>query len=124
MILNKKDEGLLLKNEDFKSFHVVQTSTKEENGLDELKEMIRELFQQEELEENEDEILLNARQIALVEQAKNQLKEIKKALESNVELDMISIDLKEVLETLGMITGESYPDEILETLFANFCVGK
>ena len=58
------------------------------------------------------------------QKAKEQLNSVFEALENGVELDLISIDLKDILDTLGMITGQTYQDEILDTLFENFCVGK
>ena len=124
VILNKKDEPQVLKKEDFPSFHVVKTTTKQENGLDELKQEIDTMFHQEQIDENDDAILFNARQVALAEQAKTILKEVTNSISQGVELDMISLDLQEILNTLGMITGDTYQDEILDTLFANFCVGK
>ena len=39
-------------------------------------------------------------------------------------VDMIEIDLKEILDLLGTITGSSYDEELLDTLFKNFCLGK
>ena len=60
----------------------------------------------------------------LAEQALNSLEEAKRGLKEDRSLDMIEIDLQDVLSSLGSITGESYDDELLDTLFANFCVGK
>ena len=38
--------------------------------------------------------------------------------------DCIVIDLREAVDSLGMITGESVPDEIINEIFARFCIGK
>ncbi len=124
LVLNKKDQGIKIKKSDLPFSHVVVTTTKTKDGLDELKQEVKTMFQQDEIQENDAAILFNARQLALASQAQEKLKEAKCALEEGVELDMISLDLQEILETLGEITGENYQDEILDTLFANFCVGK
>ena len=71
-----------------------------------------------------DTFLTTERQIVLAEQALNSLEEAKRGLKEDRSLDMIEIDLQDVLSSLGSITGESYDDELLDTLFANFCVGK
>ena len=124
VILNKKDKGLVISKEDLKDFQTVPMSTLEIEGVEPLKAQIQNMFAQEKLEENDTEILLNARQVALAEKANQLLKTVEHSLQEGVELDMLSLDLKEILDTLGMITGESYSEEILDTLFENFCVGK
>ena len=58
---------------------------------------------------------------------KEALKHINSALESvenEIPVDMIAIDIKASWELLGEITGESYQDELLDTLFSKFCLGK
>mgnify|MGYP002920458080 FL=1 len=39
-------------------------------------------------------------------------------------VDMIAIDIKKAWDLLGEITGESYQEELLDTLFSKFCLGK
>ena len=41
-----------------------------------------------------------------------------------MEIDMIEIDLREINDILGSIIGESYDEELLDTIFKNFCLGK
>ena len=43
---------------------------------------------------------------------------------SKLPVDMIAIDIKKAWDLLGEITGESYQDELLDTLFSKFCLGK
>ena len=50
--------------------------------------------------------------------------EIENGINNEVALDMLEIDLKSVWETLGLIIGESYDEELLDQLFSKFCVGK
>lgn len=46
------------------------------------------------------------------------------AIESGEPVDVVAIDIAEALEALGEITGETTSEDILESLFCNFCVGK
>ena len=46
------------------------------------------------------------------------------AAEENLSLDAAVQDLEDALNSLGEITGEVLPDDILESIFGRFCVGK
>ena len=124
IVLNKSDQNQVIQKEMLPFSHIVYTTTLEEVGLNSLKDEIIKMFEQGEMDEDDTQLLLNARQVGLAEKAKEQLNSVFEALENGVELDLISIDLKDILDTLGMITGQTYQDEILDTLFENFCVGK
>ena len=52
------------------------------------------------------------------------LKSAKLAVEKNLPLDIVSMDIQEALEALGEITGDITTDDILDRIFGNFCVGK
>ena len=56
--------------------------------------------------------------------ALNNLNDAKTSFNNDEPIDIIEIDLKSVFENLGNITGENYSEELLDELFANFCVGK
>ena len=66
----------------------------------------------------------NSRQISLVKKAVEISKNLEDALNNDVPIDLIEIDIKEICEILGEIIGESYDDKLIDTLFSNFCLGK
>ena len=39
-------------------------------------------------------------------------------------IDMVEIDIKDMWNILGEITGETYQDELIDQLFSQFCLGK
>ena len=45
-------------------------------------------------------------------------------IEKDLPIDMLTIDLKNIFDLLGEVIGEEYSEEIIDHLFANFCVGK
>ena len=60
----------------------------------------------------------------LLERAGEALAAVKLSLGNNVSLDAVALDLKEALDALGEITGEVTSEDILNNIFAGFCVGK
>ena len=124
IVINKNDleKKLDISNKNLK--HVVQTNANTIEGIEKLKEKVIELFQLEVLTSKDSTYLTNARQISLAKKAYQSLKEAEESLNNNLPIDMIEIDLKETFDLLGEIIGENYSEEILDHLFANFCVGK
>lgn len=104
--------------------NVVYTSTIKEEGIEELKEKIKELFNIEKIKSKDYTYLSNTRQISLAKKALKEIKQAETALNKNMPVDIIEIDLNECFNTLGEIIGETYSDEIIDNLFKNFCVGK
>lgn len=124
IVLNKNDLKPKLTKDmlDFK--HVVSTNTNTLDGIDSLKEEIKNMFKLSEIREDDYTYLANERQLSLAKQALKSLQDAKISLEKDAPVDIIEVDLKEVFEILGSITGENYSEELLDELFANFCVGK
>ena len=52
------------------------------------------------------------------------LKEVKNGIDMGMPVDMVEIDLKNVWNKLGEITGETYQNELIDQLFSQFCLGK
>ena len=68
--------------------------------------------------------LTNANQISIIKKCLKLCSKVLKDIEKDIFVDMIELDLKEMLDLLGEITGSSYDEELLDTLFKNFCLGK
>ena len=124
IVLNKNDLPSKIDKDKLDFKHIVTTNTNTIDGIDPLKEEIKSMFKLSEIEEDDYTYLANERQLTLAKQALKSLSDAKVSLESDEPVDIIEIDLKEVFDILGSITGESYSDELLDELFANFCVGK
>ena len=103
---------------------VVKGNTMDLNGLDELKNKIVELFDLERINNSNLEIVSSVREIGLLKEALNSIDQALNNVSSKLPVDMIAIDIKKAWDLLGEITGESYQDELLDTLFSKFCLGK
>jgi len=124
IILNKTDLPTKIDLNKFTSYNVIKTSVKEDIGKDELLNMIKELFSLNEIETGDFTYLSNARQISLIKEALKFCLEIKYQNEQNTPVDLIQIDLQNLWEKLGEITGDAYKDELLDEIFSKFCLGK
>ena len=122
IIVNKidLDNKLNLKNMD----DYIEMSIKNDKGIDELKNRIKELFNLEKIKQKDFTYLSSARSISLLKKSLNLIKEAKMGIQNNLPIDMVEIDLKKVWSTLGEIIGETYTDELIDQLFSQFCLGK
>ena len=104
--------------------NVIKISTLQNIGIDELKEKIIKMYNLEELEGKDLTYLTNARGLSLLEKSLESINEVKNGIKSKQPIDMIEIDLKNIWELLGEITGETYQEELINQLFTQFCLGK
>ena len=120
VIMNKTD----LKIKNSYNEKAIKISIKNNNGIDNIKDEIKKIFNVEEIINKNITIFTSARQIALLKSAIKSLKEVQKGVEKNKEIDMIEIDLKLAWEYLGDIIGANYSEELIDNLFSRFCLGK
>ena len=131
-IINKtpKNKLIVFGNKNDKSSNklelnnVIYGNTLTIEGIRPLKEAIISKFNLEEIETSDVTYLNNVDQINTIKKCLNITNEALKKIEEDIYVDMIEIDLKEILDLLGTITGSSYDEELLDTLFKNFCLGK
>ncbi len=125
IVLNKNDLDKNINIDRIKQEeNIVETTATNIEGMKSLKDKIKELFQLEQLKNNDYNYLTNARQISLAKKAYQSLLDAEKGINDKRPIDMIEIDLKECFDHLGEIIGITYDEEIIDHLFANFCVGK
>ena len=75
--------------------------------------------------QSDEEIFIqNERQINLLRQARESLEDAVAAAENRLPYDCMTIDVDRALTLMGEITGETVRDEIINEIFARFCVGK
>lgn len=124
VVLNKNDLERKIELEKLKEYNLVSTNTNNLEGIDDLKDKIKEMFNLEQISTKDYNYLTNVRQISLAKNAYQKLIDVENALKENLPIDMIEIDLRDCFDILGEITGKTYSDEIIDNLFERFCVGK
>lgn len=124
IVINKIDLENNLDISNLKNERIVKISALKDSGIESLKNEINDMFNLEEINLGDFTYLSNSRQISLVKKAVEISKNLEDALNNNVPIDLLEIDIKEICEILGEIIGESYDDKLIDTLFSNFCLGK
>lgn len=104
--------------------NVIKISVNNDDGIDELKNRIIELFNLGNLETDDLTYLSDARSIALLEQSLTKIDDSITSIKNNEPIDMVELSLKESWNLLGEIIGETYTDELINELFSRFCLGK
>ena len=102
----------------------IKMSLKEKIGIEELEEKLaRAAIEGLVIPEN-GVVINNVRQANQLNRAKQGLEHVLVGLKKKIAYDFLTIDLKDVLDSLGEITGDSISDEIVNDIFSRFCIGK
>ncbi len=121
LIGNKIDLGNKI---DIINENMINISALKNEGVDLLADEVRKLFIDENIISDNYTIVSNTRHIGKIEEAKKSLTDALTACKQSVPIDMIEIDLRHAWTSLGEITGKSRTDDLIATLFQNFCLGK
>ena len=126
IIINKNDLERKINIEELNvdKSKIINISIKKNQGIEELKEKIIELFNFSQIETTDPTYLSNTRSISILEKCLDSIKEIEKGLQNNQPIDMIELDIKDIWEQLGTINGTTYEEELLDEMFSRFCLGK
>ena len=126
ILINKKDLETKLDRKELnvEESRIIDLSIINGQGIEELKKKIIDLFNMEELETKDPTYLSNARSISILKNCLKRIEDIEEALQKNLPIDMIELDIKNIWEELGTINGTTYEEELLDEMFKRFCLGK
>lgn len=126
IILNKTDleSKIDIKKLEDLNKPIVKISTKTREGIDTLYEEISKLFKLKEIANDGETIVSNARHKNIILNSRKNVDKAIKTIEENMPIDIISTCLKEVIEELGKITGETVTEDVISEIFSKFCLGK
>lgn len=127
ILYNKSDlKDAFSKNkiENLSTKKIIAFSTKTGEGLDELQQYITDQFFQNEISFNQEIYLSNERQKQAVSEAYESLLRVKESYDLGVGEDFYTIDMMNAYEQLGSIIGETVDDDLVDTIFKKFCMGK
>lgn len=103
---------------------VIKISLLSELNLSSFYEELDIMFSLDQITADNEILITNVRHKNLIQNAIGHTEEAKKSLASGMPIDIISINIKEILEDLSEITGENVSEDILKEIFSKFCLGK
>jgi tRNA modification GTPase len=129
ILLNKVDvEPLVLKKDDVVSLApdspVLLVSAREGTGIKELEERIAAMVLGGGITADDTVLVTNLRHKQALEKAASHLTDAIEGIGAMLPMDMVSIDLRSAWEALGEITGVNSTEDLLDRIFADFCIGK
>ena len=127
VLLNKMDKESILQKEELEKlsgFPVLPISAKEGRGMEELGQKLEELFYTGSLSFSTETDSHSERQIAALEEAKSALELVLEGIRLKLSEDFLSIDLMGAYSALGRILGEDVSEDLINEIFAKFCMGK
>ena len=128
VLINKKDleqkiDSVQIKNM-LPNSQIIKTSLINGDGIEEIENSIEELVYGGEITQSESMMVNNVRHINLLTDSCNSLEDALQMAVNREALDFIEIDVKNAYELTGEIIGESVNDDIINEVFARFCLGK
>ena len=103
---------------------IIPISAKEQTGFEELYEELKNMFFHGEVSYNDEICITSMRQKEALEQALASVQMVRKSIADGMPEDFYSIDLMAAYERLGYIIGEAVEDDLVDTIFREFCMGK
>lgn len=125
LLLNKTDlPSLWTKGELDTRERILETSILKKEGIDALKKMIKDLVFRGEVVIDREGMLTNVRHKDALTKAIRSSEDALRSIGEELPLDILETDFKNCWDALGEITGESVSEDLLDTIFKNFCIGK
>lgn len=127
ILLNKSDLTPVTDGESIRQHldkKMIAVSAKEQTGIEELEETIREMFFTGEVTFNDEVYITNIRHKTALQEALNSLNLVVQSILDGMPEDFYSIDLMNAYEELGSIIGEAVEDDLVNEIFSKFCMGK
>ena len=103
---------------------ILSISAKNNIGIDELLNKIVEDYKSNKIDDNDEFIITNKRHKEAIDKTISSFSNILDSINKDTPLDMVSIDLQNGLSYLGEILGENVNEDIINGIFAKFCLGK
>lgn len=102
----------------------IEVSSLTGDGIDALKQLMKEQVMDAKDLDTSGLLVTSSRHRDALEKTRGHVESALTALKSGISGDFLSIDLRAALHELGVITGEITTEDLLDSIFSRFCIGK
>lgn len=127
VLINKIDLNIVTSADTLKAYMdkpIVEISAKEEKGIDDFENLLKEMFFNGNVSFNDEIYITNVRHKTAIADAMESLRLVLQSIDDGMPEDFFSIDLMNSYEQLGGIIGEAVGEDLIDTIFSDFCMGK
>lgn len=127
ILLNKVDLDGITTIEDIEKISdkkIIPVSAKNLSGINDFEDCLKEMFYNRVIEYNDEVVITNERHKDGLVKAMESLRLVMDSIENGFSEDLYAVDMMDAYESLGQIIGESVEDDLVDTIFREFCMGK
>ena len=128
VIINKTDLKQVVSRKEIEELlpnaSIIEGAVKHDVGIDQLEEQIVEMVYKGDIKQEDSVMVTNVRHKQLIDQANMAIKDAIVMTDNKEALDFIELDIKNSYDFLGEIVGEAVTEDIIDQVFARFCLGK
>lgn len=128
IVLNKQDLNTEIseETEEIKKINKpkIKLSALKKDGIGQLYKEISEMFRLGEIIIDDSVTVTNERHKEIIKNAQKNTNDSINSIDNNMPVDIIQISIKQTLEELGKITGNTVSEDIIDEIFKKFCLGK
>ena len=126
IVLNKIDLNKDLISNEVKKINkpIIKMSVKDREGIEELYSEIIKIFNLNDIANNGEIIISNNRHKFLIKNSLKNVELCRMTINSNMPIDVVSGNIREILGNLNEITGDQVTEDIIDEIFSKFCLGK
>ncbi|MTM52005.1 tRNA uridine-5-carboxymethylaminomethyl(34) synthesis GTPase MnmE, partial [Turicibacter sanguinis] len=128
VLLNKTDLEQVIEIDKVKEYidedNIINISALQYEGIEKIHEKIEDMVFAGAVRNSSDLVVTNSRHKDALYKAKQSIADAIMAIESYMPLDFIEVDFKNIWDYLGYINGDTVTEDLLDTIFSNFCIGK
>ena len=128
IVLNKQDLNTEIseETEEIKKINKpkIKLSALKKDGIGQLYKEISEMFRLGEIIIDDSVTVTNERHKEIIKNAQKNTNDSINSIDKNMPVDIIQISIKQTLEELGKITGNTVSEDIIDEIFKKFCLGK
>ncbi len=128
VLLNKIDKSEVINEEDIRKIvnnkEILAISALNKEGIDKIFSKISEMYNINQISIDDSLIITNERHKQAIRNMLEYIEKSRQAIEEKRPIDIITINITNILEEIGKITGEGVSEDIITEIFKKFCLGK